>query len=431
MRRDEQRSPTSHFEHDPLPDSTTHFRLLHIKRGDFKQHVECELSIWPVEDAPPYYAISYTWGDPSLTAEITVNGKPLIVRQNCEYVLQQQQAYETKASNYYWVDAICIDQQGDQEKNHQVAMMGDIYSKAEHVFACVGPHADDSEFMFNILKKRRSLFKDLYSALPPGTLSVHELMHPDILSKRYPRFRCMAIIDSKSRVRLYQAFISFVQRSYFSRVWIQQELSLAPKVSFCCEAVVASAESMLALNMLLYSWMYLKWTLTGSTKLLSKTLGRFPIFRRVRAVVPLKRDFFGTYNLQRCLALASTTVQGLALKDILLSMRDFQCADHRDKLYGVLSLVDFDQGPRLVLTRLEPTGLCLDCGILPASAANCSKLQWKPRLCADPLKFDRDHPEKLQGPKTLGCFRSVGVTVSELATVKVLRLARQMIIRQM
>ncbi|KAI4628521.1 hypothetical protein J4E83_003071 [Alternaria metachromatica] len=135
-------TPSSAFEHDPLVDSTTHFRLLHILRGDFGQHVECEISSWPIDDAPSYYAISYTWGDPADTTEITVNGKPLAVRRNCEYVLQQ--AFATKASRYYWVDAICIAQTSIQERNHQVGIMGKIYSGAKHVFACVGPHADDN-----------------------------------------------------------------------------------------------------------------------------------------------------------------------------------------------------------------------------------------------------------------------------------------------
>jgi hypothetical protein len=95
------------FEHDPLSNSTTNFRLLHITRGDFEQHVECEISTWPIDGAPPYYAISYTWGDPADTAEITINGRPFVVHKNCEYVLQQ--ALASKACRYFWVDALCID----------------------------------------------------------------------------------------------------------------------------------------------------------------------------------------------------------------------------------------------------------------------------------------------------------------------------------
>ncbi|KAI4932915.1 hypothetical protein J4E85_003318 [Alternaria conjuncta] len=139
-------TPSSAFEHDPLPDSATHFRLLHILRGDFGQHVECEISSWPIDDAPSYYAISYTWGDPADMTKITVNGKPLAVRRNCEYVLQQ--AFVTKACQYYWVDAICIAQTSIQERNHQVGIMGKIYSGAKHVLACVGPHANDMSLYY-------------------------------------------------------------------------------------------------------------------------------------------------------------------------------------------------------------------------------------------------------------------------------------------
>jgi hypothetical protein len=92
-------TPLSTFKHEPLHDSATHFRLLHIIRGDFNQHVECELSVWPIEDAPPYSTISYTWGDPTDMTEIIVNGKLLVVGQNCEYVLHQ--AFAAKAIHYY------------------------------------------------------------------------------------------------------------------------------------------------------------------------------------------------------------------------------------------------------------------------------------------------------------------------------------------
>ncbi|KAH8729126.1 heterokaryon incompatibility protein-domain-containing protein, partial [Phaeosphaeriaceae sp. PMI808] len=124
------------FKHNPLPDSTTHMRLLEIAEGNFDQHVACKLSVWPMNAVPSYLAISYTWGPTDPPAIITINEKQLEVRQNCEYVLQQ--AFSSKASQYFWVDALCIDQTSNEEKNDQVAMMGQIYNQAEHVFACVG-----------------------------------------------------------------------------------------------------------------------------------------------------------------------------------------------------------------------------------------------------------------------------------------------------
>jgi hypothetical protein len=47
------------FKHEPLPDSTTHIRLLEIQGIDAYDHVVCLLKAWPVEQAPDYYALSY------------------------------------------------------------------------------------------------------------------------------------------------------------------------------------------------------------------------------------------------------------------------------------------------------------------------------------------------------------------------------------
>ncbi|KAF2846369.1 hypothetical protein T440DRAFT_350103, partial [Plenodomus tracheiphilus IPT5] len=88
--------------------------------------------------APPYYAISYTWDNPLSTTKIVVNGEPLEVREHCQYALQQTQAFVMDVNTYVWQDALCIDQQNLHEKSFQVAMMGEIYKKAESVLACVG-----------------------------------------------------------------------------------------------------------------------------------------------------------------------------------------------------------------------------------------------------------------------------------------------------
>lgn len=40
---------------------------------------------------------------------------------------------------YYWIDAICIDQENDLERGHQVNMMGDIYGGAACVITWLGP----------------------------------------------------------------------------------------------------------------------------------------------------------------------------------------------------------------------------------------------------------------------------------------------------
>ncbi|KAJ0123789.1 hypothetical protein J7T55_012258 [Diaporthe amygdali] len=114
------------FQHEPLPDPATHIRLLEITSVDEIRDlpVHCKLTTWPVETAPLYTAISYTWGDPRQLTSVLVNGRPMEVRCNCEYVLKQ--AWWRKGNVYVWVDAICINQADNDEKSSQVAMMGAV-----------------------------------------------------------------------------------------------------------------------------------------------------------------------------------------------------------------------------------------------------------------------------------------------------------------
>ncbi|KAF2033381.1 hypothetical protein EK21DRAFT_109174 [Setomelanomma holmii] len=138
-------SIAGNVQHKPLVDPKTHMRLLKVIQGNLNQRISCTLSAWPLSSVPAYTAISYTWGSPSDTATILIDGKPKVVRRNCEYVLRQAYAADTDA--YYWVDDICIDQSLTEEKNHQVSMMGDLHKRGARVLACVGEHADDSEFL--------------------------------------------------------------------------------------------------------------------------------------------------------------------------------------------------------------------------------------------------------------------------------------------
>lgn len=110
-------------QHTPLPDPRTHIRLLKILKGSVYELVKCALTAWPLDTAPSFYAVSYTWGEPSDLAVIVIDAKCRTVRRSCEYVLQQ--AYASGVDTYYWIDAICIDQTNTNEKNYQVAMMGE------------------------------------------------------------------------------------------------------------------------------------------------------------------------------------------------------------------------------------------------------------------------------------------------------------------
>ncbi|OWY53126.1 hypothetical protein AALT_g3491 [Alternaria alternata] len=92
------------FKHEPLPDSTTHIRLLKIKSVDAEDRVVCLLTAWPMEEAPEYYALSYTWGSPTPSHQILINGCVFTAGQNCVYALKQ--AHAAKANGLFGVLAL-------------------------------------------------------------------------------------------------------------------------------------------------------------------------------------------------------------------------------------------------------------------------------------------------------------------------------------
>ncbi|ROV94094.1 hypothetical protein VMCG_08242 [Cytospora schulzeri] len=136
------------FRHQPLPDKD-HIRLIEVLDIN-DDGVRCQLTCWPINNAPQYDAISYAWGDPNLRTLITINDRRLAVTQNCEYVLRQARWHGM--SRYHWVDAICIDQKNNSEKTEQVSRMADIYRDAQRVLACVGTHDDSSRLLFSFLR---------------------------------------------------------------------------------------------------------------------------------------------------------------------------------------------------------------------------------------------------------------------------------------
>ncbi|KAF2731845.1 HET-domain-containing protein, partial [Polyplosphaeria fusca] len=90
-----------------------------------------ELSVIDLNDNPLFSALSYVWGVHSTTPHFVHCGASRIkVTPNCFSALVNLRKKLINEPLVIWVDAICINQNDDAEKSHQIPLMGDIYSKA-------------------------------------------------------------------------------------------------------------------------------------------------------------------------------------------------------------------------------------------------------------------------------------------------------------
>lgn len=115
-------------------------RLVEIQRDGPTAKMSCKLHVVPLAEKSRYVALSYVWGDASSTQEMMLDGKPILIRQNLRNFLHE--ARDTGFEKLLWIDALSIDQDNIQERNHQVAMMGDIYSSATFVLVWFGLGSD-------------------------------------------------------------------------------------------------------------------------------------------------------------------------------------------------------------------------------------------------------------------------------------------------
>jgi len=179
---------------------------------------------------PVYKALSYVWGSSKETSAITVNGVPFNATTNLASALRHIR--NNRLAEILWVDAICINQQRINERNHQVNMMPRIYESAQEVIAWLGESYDDSDEAMRLLHRwgsaLASIGVDSYNNVRPKL---------DWFRKGKNADDFIARIEQPFTERAWNALKSLYKRPYWRRLWIFQEFVLAKNVSIMCGSV--------------------------------------------------------------------------------------------------------------------------------------------------------------------------------------------------
>ncbi|KAK1714507.1 heterokaryon incompatibility protein [Colletotrichum acutatum] len=215
-----------------LPSASTHIRLLELypsthgfdaasasasgapsntDEGDsdnasshYSSPLRCALSTTPIATPRLYKALSYTWA----THSIDIEGASLLITASLDTALRHIRRKDELVT--LWIDQICINQEDGAEKGNQVALMTQIYTKAEQVIVWLGPAENNSDTLMDIMRNE--------NPEDPVTMQYQPLM-----AKAVAKFKL-----------LLSEMIAWNERLWFTRVWIIQEQALGSDPFFLC-----------------------------------------------------------------------------------------------------------------------------------------------------------------------------------------------------
>jgi hypothetical protein len=278
-------------------------------KGDYE--IACRLHTISLGDRTPFVAVSYVWGSATDTQDIILDGDVFAVRTNLYQLLQKMA--RKRFSTYFWVDAICVNQRNVRERNQQVALMEQIYPKATSVIVWLNPQST----------------------------SVDEAMI--LLAGMYKKG-----IAPEDYGQVKQALQELCYLDYWSRAWIVQEYTLAENIELWGTDCSISGD-VLSYAAYDYIWwlkqfkenqeptdkpshrIQIPWSSPAGKVISCRKQWRFSRSERQR--IPVQHRRFAR-------------AEGLPF-DYVFSLigehgRQLQCADARDRVYAMLSLLRED-----------------------------------------------------------------------------------------
>jgi hypothetical protein len=94
--------------YETLNSSNAEIRLLTVQINEAAGNLHYQLVACSLNDnfRPTYGALSYVWGDPTITVPITINGSFIQVTENLAKALTAL-SHIPKTLDHLWVDALC------------------------------------------------------------------------------------------------------------------------------------------------------------------------------------------------------------------------------------------------------------------------------------------------------------------------------------
>lgn len=301
-------SDSAEFKYDtlPAPPQPHHIRTIHLPHISCHGTIDCDLQTHPLACDVPFEALSYVWGDKTDTQSINCNGRSLKIARDLHNILDQLRIAQALNSSRLWIDAVSINQQDDEERSQQVALMKQIYTKAQRVLIWLGQDSDNDAYLaFNLATEITDSCCRVLGICISDVNRINVRQALDQVGAEVSPNISQDIAKWRAIQRLYR-------REWFRRIWVIQEAhSAKPGKAQVFLGILQIDFDILAVAACWIDWCNVNLLQTG------------PLGGKVAHVnsAVIKR---GPY------------LDSISFQNLLHQTREYESTDPRDKVYAVL-----------------------------------------------------------------------------------------------
>ncbi|KAG9188028.1 hypothetical protein G6011_01951 [Alternaria panax] len=236
------------YQYQPLPvlhdSEDVYIRLLELHRGPPSGPITGRLYSTLLSKAPTFYAVSYCWGPLAHKGTIHItnaapprdleNDNTLEIPATLIPLLYQMRGWRLLKARTLWIDSVCFNQMDNDEKTANVPKMREVYMKAALTVSWLGLEVKGIAAAFDYASRLHTTWRREMAEQGQIILTAEEEKEEDVR------------VQVKVGDPALEALLHLLDRPYFERAWIMQEIVVSSRVWCMCGSAMISWSSLLA-----------------------------------------------------------------------------------------------------------------------------------------------------------------------------------------
>ena len=248
------------YEYQPLPmlrdSEDVYIRLLEVHNGPPSGPITGRLYSTLLSKAPAFWAVSYCWGPPTHKGAIHItnaapprdleNDNTLEIPATLIPFLYQVRGWRYVRPRTLWIDSICLNQMDNDEKTANVPKMREVYMKAAVTVCWLGLEVEGIATAFDYASRLHVTYKIEMAAQKQYVLTAEEEKEEDLR------------VQVKVGDPALETLLNLLDRPYFERAWIMQEVIVSRKPAFMCGSAMITFQSLIVAYLFLMTkpWLW-------------------------------------------------------------------------------------------------------------------------------------------------------------------------------